>query len=105
MRSHSSAFACFWVYGNYSGQQNFKNEEEDDNESDDLGNILLIPTLNFKRIHLLISQLNNSWYVDDYEPESMLFDYHSIKQSPNFLVKNYDNAEYRGEVITKVVVL
>ena len=41
--------------------------------------------------------------IDNYEPESMLFDYHSIKQSPNFSRKNYNNAEFRGEMITKEV--
>ena len=39
---------------------------------------------------------------DNYEPESKLFAYQSLKQSPNFKIKSYDYAEYRGEVVTKV---
>ncbi|CAI2381275.1 unnamed protein product [Moneuplotes crassus] len=40
---------------------------------------------------------------ETYQPESKLFDYESLKQSPNFCVKPYHNAIYRGEVLSQVL--
>jgi len=31
-----------------------------------------------------------------------MFDYEALKQSPNFCIKNFENAQYKGEVIEQV---
>ena len=55
--------------------------------------IVIIDSINI----LIVSHI-----VDNYVPESKLFAYESLKQSPNFKVKDYEYAEYRGEVINKL---